>query len=267
MERSCIGGPVVYGNVDVTQRERVSMPSSDHPGTEPRVSVSYTADPCLIPYALNYVLSITPAVLREHGYEDVRFDESGNTVRARDEDTVITLTAWAQAPHQCSVEITSRLTPESQLGQGPNLRRAERLGEDLAEAAAAMFQDNGQPGSQNASVPNFPVEPERQAREENTVSGPGDRHLDEAAESSVVAGTSGLERNGSSPAAGSAAGTTEEPRYEAQASVETTGYESAEAATAPAGWYTDPWDPALMRWFDGNEWTGYTHQPQAGYPI
>lgn len=30
------------------------------------------------------------------------------------------------------------------------------------------------------------------------------------------------------------------------------------ALLAPAGWYTDPWALAPMRWFDGYAWTGWT---------
>ena len=34
----------------------------------------------------------------------------------------------------------------------------------------------------------------------------------------------------------------------------------------PPGWHSDPWDPtAQQRWWDGNEWTGWT-APKAGTP-
>jgi hypothetical protein len=36
-------------------------------------------------------------------------------------------------------------------------------------------------------------------------------------------------------------------------------------ATA-AGWYTDPWDPASMRWWDGVRWTKHVQAPTASSP-
>lgn len=33
------------------------------------------------------------------------------------------------------------------------------------------------------------------------------------------------------------------------------------------GWYPDPWDPARVRWWDGEEWTGYAaSRPELGGP-
>lgn len=225
-------------NGDATQQGRVPAPFREHPGTTSGVSDSHTAEPCLIRYALNHVLSIAPAVLNEHGYEDIHFDEVGNTVQARDADTVITLTAWARSQDQCSVEITSQLTPGSSLGQGPNLRRAERLGEDLAEAAAAMFQDHGRSGNRNISVPKFAAEPERQVQGEKVF-------------------IPGILNDTDDP---------EQQRQEAQATTEAAVQQTDATATAPPGWYTDPWDPVMLRWFDGSEWTGYTQKPQPGQP-
>lgn len=31
--------------------------------------------------------------------------------------------------------------------------------------------------------------------------------------------------------------------------------------TVPAGWYVDPWGIAQVRWWDGMQWTGWTHPP------
>jgi hypothetical protein len=215
----------------------------------------------MIPYALNHVLSIVPAVLNQRGYEDIRFDEAGNSVRARDTDTVITLTVWEQSPQSCSVEITSRLAPGSTLGQGPNLRRAERLGEDLAEAAAAMFQENGQPGGGNSTVPQFPFEPERQVQGEKVFI-PGVSDFTDSADTPAAAGTFDAFRDSGSEAAAHAAdGATERPRQEARTSTEASVNQAAEEAAAPPGWYPDPWDPAMARWYDGVQWTGYTQQP------
>ena len=33
-------------------------------------------------------------------------------------------------------------------------------------------------------------------------------------------------------------------------------------ATAPPGWYADPWRTATWRWWDGNGWTAYTSVPE-----
>lgn len=33
---------------------------------------------------------------------------------------------------------------------------------------------------------------------------------------------------------------------------------SAAAPVAPANWYTDPWNPDRLRWWDGMQWTGQT---------
>lgn len=35
------------------------------------------------------------------------------------------------------------------------------------------------------------------------------------------------------------------------------------AQTYPPGWYQDPQNPALQRWWDGHQWTSHTHPPQA----
>lgn len=34
----------------------------------------------------------------------------------------------------------------------------------------------------------------------------------------------------------------------------------ASLPTYPPGWYGDPWNPASWRWYDGQEWTGWTSQ-------
>jgi hypothetical protein len=33
------------------------------------------------------------------------------------------------------------------------------------------------------------------------------------------------------------------------------------AASVPAAWYPDPWDPATLRWWDGEQWTAAVHTP------
>ena len=40
--------------------------------------------------------------------------------------------------------------------------------------------------------------------------------------------------------------------------------EAAKPETTPAGWYPDPGNPTVMRWFDGAQWTSHvqaTNQP------
>lgn len=37
----------------------------------------------------------------------------------------------------------------------------------------------------------------------------------------------------------------------------------AEGTGVPAGWYQDPVDAAVMRWWDGSSWTGHTYPPPA----
>lgn len=31
-------------------------------------------------------------------------------------------------------------------------------------------------------------------------------------------------------------------------------------SVAPAGWYACPWNNTMLRWWDGQQWTGYTAQ-------
>jgi hypothetical protein len=38
--------------------------------------------------------------------------------------------------------------------------------------------------------------------------------------------------------------------------------------TAPPGWHPDPWDPVnRLRWWDGTQWTGWTHPPSSAQPV
>jgi len=32
----------------------------------------------------------------------------------------------------------------------------------------------------------------------------------------------------------------------------------------PPGWHPDPWEPTSLRWWDGHQWTGYTHARPTG---
>jgi hypothetical protein len=34
----------------------------------------------------------------------------------------------------------------------------------------------------------------------------------------------------------------------------------------PEGWHEDPWDTTRLRWWDGSEWTGHTHEKQSAAP-
>jgi hypothetical protein len=37
------------------------------------------------------------------------------------------------------------------------------------------------------------------------------------------------------------------------------GTQLAQKPCQCAGWFADPWGQARLRWFDGVQWTGYTH--------
>jgi hypothetical protein len=238
------------------------MLSGPH-GTEFSVSVSYTATPCVIQYALSHVLSVSHAVLGDHGYVDVHFDQANNAIRARDADTVVSLRMWANSPDQCSVEVTSELLTGSRLGEGPNFRRAEQLGDDLAEAAAARFKDATH------------QDPQSGGHSANAVASTG-------ASAAVLADQGAAQQTlhhqgaavGSVPAA---TVTQSQVQTATQSQVQNNGVQqqsvqhqvapdagqaAAVPATAPPGWYADPWNPAMLRWFDGIQWTGYTEQPR-----
>lgn len=45
-------------------------------------------------------------------------------------------------------------------------------------------------------------------------------------------------------------------------------YMTQQPQQVPANWYPDPQNPAMLRWWDGQQWTGHTQpaQPQASQP-
>lgn len=234
------------GGIDVARGagQVVQVPPTPAPRDERAgAPIGYTAAPCPVPYALSHVALVAFIVLGRLGYQDLHFDDDDGVLRGHDGDTAIALRVWAEDEARSCVEVTSELHPESVLGRGANLRRAERLGEDIAEAAATIARAGG-PGPASwepAPDPAASWEPAPDpAASWEPAPAPAPVPRERVREPAVV--VSALAAVVSAPAA------------VAPVPVQPVG--------PPPGWYHDPWNRATLRWFDGSAWTENTREPQ-----
>ncbi len=96
----------------------------------------YTAAPCTIPQPLSAVSLSAFIVLRQLGFRDVQYEESEGMIRGNSPSNLLAMRVWALDAQHTSVQVSSSIPAQARQDFGANRRLADRIGEEIAEAAA-----------------------------------------------------------------------------------------------------------------------------------
>jgi hypothetical protein len=231
------------------------------------VSAAYTARMCQIPHGTSHVALVAFLVLDRQGFQDLRFDAVEGVLRGYDADAELSLRVWEEGEAASAVEVSMVLRSGSTAGRGPVMRRAERLGEDIAEAAATVART----GSTEAAFAGTRDTDVGIRSAEVAFAETGGTDVGIGSTEAVFAGTGGADTDtGSTGTRGADVGGADAgsagPGNGSGPGLGVgdigMGVAAEEPAGPPPGWYHDPWSEATLRWYNGNVWTERIREPE-----
>ncbi|MEJ2578559.1 MAG: DUF2510 domain-containing protein [Kineosporiaceae bacterium] len=208
---------------------------------------------CQIPHGTSHVALV---------FQDLRFDAVEGVLRGYDADAELSLRVWEEGEAASAVEVSMVLRSGSTAGRGPVMRRAERLGEDIAEAAATVART----GSTEAAFAGTGGTDVGIGSAEVAFAETGGTDVGIGSTEAVFAGTGGADTDtGSTGTRGADAGSAG-PGTGSGPGLGVgdigMGVAAEEPAGPPPGWYHDPWSEATLRWYNGNVWTERIREPE-----